>query len=113
MLKVPLYAPGGLAAGVPTCSVPPMVTTVREGGVLVIINGADGAAVPILSVIDPPLLPVKVTAGPLRMDTMVPGRPSTSNRAGEKVKPRPVATTSPVVVRAPVGEITTEPPEAP
>ena len=76
-----MYAPGGDAALLPTVSVPPIFTCVRDGGDRTVLNGAAGDDVPILKVIDPPLLPVSVASGPFKIETIVPGGASISKMA--------------------------------
>lgn len=85
--NVPLYSPGGLANGLPSVSVPPILIMVREGDVAVAINGLGGSALPIVRLIVPPLLPVSVTSGPFKIVINVPGSASTSKIAGENENP--------------------------
>jgi len=105
--------PGGFESGLPTINVPPILSCVAEGGVVGTIKGLTGSELPITRVIDPPLLPVRVTLAPLFIVTSVPGLATTSYTTGEKESPILSSTTSPVEERDPEAEIITEPPELP
>ena len=111
--NVPLYEPEGLAGGLPTIRVPPISTWVLAGGTAVVINGDVRFAASKCNVIEPPLLPVSGTSGPLRIVMTVPGSASISNIAGENENPMLASTRSPVAEREPFAYSITVPPVIP
>ena len=102
--------PGGLEPGLETVRTPPIYINVERGGVVVIMKG-DGYIVLICSVMDPG--PLKTAAGQTRIESIVPGFPTTSNIAGEYTGFTFNRITSPVAVRNPLAGTITVPPAAP
>ncbi|MFT3936998.1 MAG: hypothetical protein QM726_25455 [Chitinophagaceae bacterium] len=67
-----------MAIGVPTVSVPPILTCVLEGGVTDVTNEAPVLAAPRCRLMLPPLLPVSVISGPFKIEIAVPALASIS-----------------------------------
>jgi len=90
-----------------------MVIVVYVGGVVGITKGDAGSVAPVVSVIDPPLLPGRETGGPLRIVIKVPGFATSRKTAAEKENPRLRGITVPVADRDPVAVTVMVPPDTP